>query len=147
MGETVRLDATISNKTQTGQPMTLARLGLPGGLTFQNWQLKELREKGQIAFYETRAREVILYFRDMKPGEVKKIAIDLVASVPGHVHRSRIVGLSLLQRHRQELGGAAAYQDHAVSCRRGIGHRLGPVHCTVAAEVGDRVAQREAAAA
>jgi hypothetical protein len=26
---------------------------------------------------------VILYLRDMKPGEVKKIAIDLVASVPG----------------------------------------------------------------
>jgi hypothetical protein len=83
MGETVRLDATISNKSQTGQPMTLARLGLPGGLTFQSWQLKELREKGQIAFYETRAREVILYFRDMKPNEVKKIGIDLVASVPG----------------------------------------------------------------
>ncbi len=83
MGETVRLDAVISNKTQNGQPMTLARLGLPGGLAFQNWQLKELREKGQIAFFETRAREVILYFRDLKPGEVKRIAIDLVASVPG----------------------------------------------------------------
>ena len=83
MGETVRLDAIVRNRTQTGQPMTLVRLGLPGGLTFQNWQLKELREKGQIAFFETRAREVILYFRDMKPGEVKKIAIDLVASVPG----------------------------------------------------------------
>lgn len=83
MGETVRLDAVIGNKTQSGQPMTLVRLGLPGGLTFQNWQLKELREKGQIAFFETRAREVILYFRDLKPGEQKKIGIDLVATVPG----------------------------------------------------------------
>jgi hypothetical protein len=83
MGETVRLDAVISNKTQTGQPMTLARLGLPGGLSFQNAQLKELREKGQIAFFETRPREVILYFRDLKPGEVKKLALDLVATVPG----------------------------------------------------------------
>jgi hypothetical protein len=83
MGETVRLDAVITNKTSRGQPMTLARLGLPGGLTFQNWQLKELREKGQIAFFETRPREVILYFRDLKPLEVKKIAIDLVATVPG----------------------------------------------------------------
>jgi len=60
MGETVRLDAVISNTTRSGQPMTLARLGLPGGLAFQNWQLKELREKGQIASFETRAREVIL---------------------------------------------------------------------------------------
>lgn len=83
MGETVRLDAVIRNKTQSGQPMTLVRLGLPGGLGFQNWQLKELREKGQIAFFETRAREVILYLREMKPGEVKKLALDLVANVPG----------------------------------------------------------------
>jgi hypothetical protein len=83
MGETVRLDAVITNKTERGQPMTLVRLGLPGGLTFQNWQLKELRERGQIGFFETRAREVILYFRDLKPGEVKKIALDLVAAVPG----------------------------------------------------------------
>ena len=83
MGETVRLETVITNKTQVGQPMTLVRLGLPGGLTFQNWQLKELREKGQIAFFETRAREVILYFRDLKPAEVKKLSIDLVATVPG----------------------------------------------------------------
>jgi hypothetical protein len=83
MGETVRMDAVITNKLASGQPMTLARLGVPGGLTFQNWQLKALREKGEIAFFETRAREVILYFRDMRPGEVKKIGIDLVASVPG----------------------------------------------------------------
>jgi uncharacterized protein YfaS (alpha-2-macroglobulin family) len=84
MGESVRLNATVTNKTQSGQPMTMARVGLPGGLTFQNWQLKELREKGLIAFYETRPREVILYFRDMKPSEVKQIPLDLVASVPGH---------------------------------------------------------------
>ncbi|MBK7002941.1 MAG: hypothetical protein IPH35_24320 [Rhodoferax sp.] len=84
MGETVHLNAVVTNKTTSGQPMTLARLGLPGGLTFQNWQLKELRDKGQIAFFETRAREVILYFRDMKPAEVKKLGLDLVATVPGN---------------------------------------------------------------
>jgi hypothetical protein len=83
MGETVRIATTITNKTANGLPMTLARVGLPGGLTYQNWQLKELREKGLIAFYETRPREVILYFRDLKPNEVKQIPVDLVAVVPG----------------------------------------------------------------
>jgi hypothetical protein len=83
MGENVRLTATVTNKTDKGQPMTLARVGLPGGLTFQTWQLKELREKGLIAFYETRAREVILYFRHMKPSETKEIPIELQAYVPG----------------------------------------------------------------
>ena len=83
MGETVKLTVTVTNKTNKGQPMTLARVGFPGGLTFQTWQLKELRTKGIIAFYETRAREVILYFRQLKPNQSRKIPITLVATVPG----------------------------------------------------------------
>jgi len=83
MGETVRLTAKITNKTADGQPMTLARIGLPGGVEAQTWQLKELREKGLVAFWETRPREVILYFRQMEPSEVKEIGLDLVALVPG----------------------------------------------------------------
>lgn len=63
--------------------MTIARIGIPGGLTFQNRQLKALREQGAIAFYETRPREVILYFRAMAPNESKEIPIDLIATVPG----------------------------------------------------------------
>ncbi len=83
VGEAVRLMAEIRNVTDQGQPMTLARVGFPGGLTYQTWQLKELKEKGVIAFYETRPREVILYFRDLAPGAVKQVPIDLVAQVPG----------------------------------------------------------------
>jgi hypothetical protein len=63
--------------------MTLARIGLPGGLTFQTWQLKELKDKGQIGFYETRQREVFVYMRDMKPGAVVELDLDLVSTVPG----------------------------------------------------------------
>ena len=83
MGETVRLNAVVSNKTKQGQPMTIARINFPGGLMYQTWQLKELREKGIISFYETKAREVILYFRSLKPSESINIPIDLVALVPG----------------------------------------------------------------
>lgn len=84
MGETVRLNVTVKNRTSTGQPMTLARVGIPGGLTSQPWQLKELREKGALGFFETRPREVIIYFRDLAPNAVKTLALDLVATVPGH---------------------------------------------------------------
>ncbi len=84
LGEAVRFTARVTNRQQNGQPMTLARVGLPGGLTYQTWQLKELRDKQLIDFYETRAREVILYFRAMKPGESREIPLDLVATVPGH---------------------------------------------------------------
>ena len=83
MGEGVKLRAHIENRTADGVPMTLARVGLPGGLVTQTWQLKELKDKGLIDFYETRPREVILYWRGMAPTAKKDIDLDLVAAVPG----------------------------------------------------------------
>lgn len=83
LGEGVRLHTEITNRTQDGIPMTLARIGLPGGLTFQTWQLKELKDKGVIDFYETGAREVVVYLRAMAPGAHKTIDLDLLASLPG----------------------------------------------------------------
>jgi hypothetical protein len=83
MGDTVRMHATVENVTTEGLPMVLARIGLPGGLTFQTWQLKELRDKGVIDFYETRPREVIVYYRSMAPSAKKEIDLDLMAYTPG----------------------------------------------------------------
>jgi len=83
MGEGARVDVEVVNTTGQGQPMTIARVGIPGGMRFQTWQLKELRDKGIIGFYETRAREVVLYFRDMKPNAKVKVPLELIAEVPG----------------------------------------------------------------
>ncbi len=83
LGEAVKLRARVENKTADGLPMTLARVGIPGGLTFQTWQLKELRDKGAIDFYETRPREVILYWRALAPSAKKDIDLDLIAATPG----------------------------------------------------------------
>jgi hypothetical protein len=83
LGESVHLDVQVSNATDHGVPMTLARVGLPGGLTFQTWQLQELRDKHLIDFYETRPREVILYFRALAPRAVKDVPLELMATVPG----------------------------------------------------------------
>jgi hypothetical protein len=84
LGEGVRMRAKIVNKvSKDGVPMTLARIGIPGGLTFQTWQLKELRDKKIIDFYETRPREVIVYFRALAPGATKDVDLDLLAAVPG----------------------------------------------------------------
>jgi uncharacterized protein YfaS (alpha-2-macroglobulin family) len=83
MGEGVTLRAHVENTSATGVPMTLARVGLPGGTVFQTWQLKELREKGLIDFYETRPREVILYWRALPPSAKKDIDLNLLAAVPG----------------------------------------------------------------
>jgi len=83
MGETVRVTATLDSTSDDGLPMTLIRIGIPGGLAYQTWQLKELVDKKEIAFYETREREVIVYFRALQPKAKKVINIDLTANVPG----------------------------------------------------------------
>jgi uncharacterized protein YfaS (alpha-2-macroglobulin family) len=83
LGEGVKLRARVENTSGNGLPMTLARVGIPGGLTFQTWQLEELRDKGAIDFYETRPREVILYWRALPPAAKKDIDLDLLAATPG----------------------------------------------------------------
>jgi len=83
LGEGVRMNVTVTNTTNDGLPMALARVGLPGGMTFQTWQLQELRDKKLIDYYETRQREVILYFRSLAPHATKEVPLELLASVPG----------------------------------------------------------------
>lgn len=83
MGETVRLSAKLTNLTEEGQPMTMAILGLPAGLSAQPWQLKEHQEKGVFDFYEIIGNNVVCYYRQMKPGERREINLDLKADIPG----------------------------------------------------------------
>ena len=83
LGEGVKLKVAVENKSADGLPMTMARVGIPGGLTFQTWQLKELVDKKLIDFYETDEREVVLYFRAMAPHARKEIDLDLLARIPG----------------------------------------------------------------
>ncbi len=83
VGETLRLSATLKNKTDEGQPMTLAIIGIPAGFSAQPWQLKELQEKGTIDFYEVLGNNIACYFRDLAPNEEKQIHLDLKAEIPG----------------------------------------------------------------
>jgi TonB-dependent SusC/RagA subfamily outer membrane receptor len=83
VGETVRLTSTLINTSQKGQPMTIALIGIPAGLSAQPWQLKELSEKKVFDYYEIRKNYVVVYYRDMKPSEKHIIHLDLKAEVPG----------------------------------------------------------------
>jgi uncharacterized membrane protein YgcG len=95
-GDGVRLNVTLENLSKDkGQPMTVAIVGLPAGLKVPEdmKQLKELATlrkgdgdavlPGEISFFEIRGRELVLYWRDMKPGAKIDLAIDLVADIPG----------------------------------------------------------------
>ncbi|HYW78492.1 MAG TPA: hypothetical protein VE890_02910, partial [Thermoguttaceae bacterium] len=82
-GETVTLAANVANTTDDGQPMTIAILGLPAGLETRPDQLEELKKAGKFDYYETRAREVICYWRCLQPKQTVDIELDLVAAIPG----------------------------------------------------------------
>ncbi len=83
VGETLRLSATLKNKTNQGQPMTMAIIGIPAGFSAQSWQLKEMQEKEVIDFYEIIGNNVACYYRDLAPNEQKQINLDLKAEIPG----------------------------------------------------------------
>ena len=82
-GDTVALNAQLVNSTDKGQPMTVAILGLPAGLQPRAEQLEELKKAGTIDYYETRAREVICYWRGLAPNRQVDLKLDLVAEWPG----------------------------------------------------------------
>jgi hypothetical protein len=82
-GTTTEAKVVVENLTDEGRPMTVAIVGVPGGLEPRHDQLKELVKSGQIAAYEVTGRDVVLYWRDMAPREKKEIALSLLAAVPG----------------------------------------------------------------
>ncbi len=82
--ETVRLTVTVRNLDgKKGQPMTMAEIGIPGGLTVQPWQLKDLMDRKAFDFYEINGNRLALYFRSLAPGAKKEIGFDLKAEVGG----------------------------------------------------------------
>ncbi|QDV40529.1 A-macroglobulin complement component [Stieleria neptunia] len=82
-GETIDVVANVTNATNTGRPMTVAVVGLPGGLEPIIESLEKLRQSGEIDFYELRGREVVLYWRTFAPAESKRIPIACVAEIAG----------------------------------------------------------------
>lgn len=83
MGESVSVKIKIWNKTKEGLPMSVARIGFPGGLAFSLEELKELKKKGTVDFYETKPREMIFYFTQLQPEESREWSMNLSAEVPG----------------------------------------------------------------
>ena len=83
LNETVRLSTMLMNKKSEGLPMAVALVGIPSGLNLQPWQLKEIKEKGLVDFYEVRENYVVFYFTELAPNAKHVINLDLQAKVPG----------------------------------------------------------------
>ncbi|MCE9530738.1 MAG: alpha-2-macroglobulin [Planctomycetes bacterium] len=84
-GESVRVDVSLKNKLTTDHGMAVAIVGIPGGcrLPADLKELTKLREDGVISYYEIRGRELVLYWRSLKPSQKIDLSFGLIAEVPG----------------------------------------------------------------
>ncbi len=82
-GAITEANAIVENLHDGPLPMTVAIIGLPGGLEPRHDQLKELVKAGTIAAYEVIGRDVVLYWRQMLAGQKVTVPISCVAAVPG----------------------------------------------------------------
>jgi hypothetical protein len=90
-GETVQLNVKVENASGQGQGMAVAILGLPGGLTVPE-DMKQLKEHAKaptdgsrplVSAFEIRGRELVLYWRDLAPGQKIEVPVELICRVPG----------------------------------------------------------------
>jgi alpha-2-macroglobulin-like protein len=84
LGEIVRMNIKVSNKLAHGVPMSIAKIGIPSGLSIQVWQLEELKEKNLFDYYEIMNNHVVFYWRELGPNESKNIELDLKSEVKGN---------------------------------------------------------------
>ncbi len=82
-GETVALYVELENLTEGGLPMTLAVVGLPAGLDVSVKVLDAMRAAGDFDLWERNGRDLIFYWRQMAPHQVRKLVLDLEARIPG----------------------------------------------------------------
>ena len=90
-GESTMVKVRVTNKSESGQGMAIAVIGLPAGLSIPTdaKQLIELSRvptdgsRPRLSHWEVRGRELVLYWRNLAPKEEVELSIDVVAHVPG----------------------------------------------------------------
>jgi hypothetical protein len=91
-GDTIKLKASLENRTGENQGMAVAVIGLPAGLSLPEdfAQLNELKrprndgkEPGVISYWELNGRELVLYWRELKAGAQVDLDLDVVCRLPG----------------------------------------------------------------
>ena len=106
VGETVRMTINVTNKQNILQPMSIVKIGIPAGLSLQTWQLKDMIDKHQVAYYEMFDNYLVLYWMGFASNETKAVGLDLKAEVPG-IYRAKASNTYLYYtpEHKQWLEG------------------------------------------
>ena len=82
-GNVTEVNVVVTNRAKEAISTPVAIVGLPAGLEVRHDQLKELVKSGKIDAYEVLGREVVLYWRGLKPEAKVQLPISCVAAIPG----------------------------------------------------------------
>jgi len=83
VGQTVRLRATLQNKTADELASPMMVIGIPAGLSLQPWQLKKLMDEKECDFYELWDGFAVFHFERLAASATKNLALDLRVEVAG----------------------------------------------------------------
>lgn len=82
-GSIVQLNYQLKNDGKSGLPQTVVVIPLAGGLEFVPEQLKMLIDKKYCDYYEIMDGQLLVYFAELGPGEVRNIPISCMALFSG----------------------------------------------------------------
>lgn len=82
-GETVGIRVRVHNRTDQGQPMAIANVGLPAALEVPTEVLDALQKSGAFEFWEIRGRTLSFYWRDLAPSAEHSFVVDCLGKLPG----------------------------------------------------------------
>lgn len=83
VGEAIDVVVEVANGRDQGLPMSIAVIGLPGGLEPVNESLDQLKEAGEIDYYERRGREIVFYWRSFDAKQHRKLRFATIAQIGG----------------------------------------------------------------
>lgn len=92
VGDPIRLSINFKNKEKVPVPNPVAIVEIPSGLSLQAWQLKELKEKKVVDYFELYDNSVVLYFSELKANETRLIPLDLKTETKGEYRAAASVG-------------------------------------------------------
>ena len=75
--------AEVANLQEEPVGMVFAIVSFPSGSEPDFQHLSDLKEASKVDYYETRGREVVLYWCAMKAQEKKQIEVRFMAKIPG----------------------------------------------------------------
>ncbi len=84
--ELLKVAATVRNEGPATAPMVMVELPIPPGFNVRLDDLAVLARTERIAKFQTRAGQIIVYLRDLKPGEPLRLPYALQATMPLNVH-------------------------------------------------------------